>query len=103
MAQPAAQIAALNNLSLVSADLGNLEKAIGYASQALNLCIQLGDRHRAAALHNNLADLYHAAGCEAEAMAHLKQAVVIFAEVGGDVYRQDAGQVNPEIWKLTEW
>jgi hypothetical protein len=63
----------------------------------------LGDRHRAAALHNNLADLYHASGCEAEAMAHLKQAVVIFAEVGGDVYRPDAAQVNPEIWKLTEW
>jgi predicted ATPase len=103
MAQPAAQIAALNNLSLVSSDLRDLDKAISYANQALNLCIQLGDRHRAAALHNNLADLYHAAACEAEAMAHLKQAVVIFAEVGGDVYRQEDGQVNPEIWKLTEW
>jgi hypothetical protein len=31
-------------------------------------------------------------------MAHLKQAVVIFAEIGGQ-----AGDARPEIWKLTEW
>jgi len=44
------------------------------------------------------ADLLHAADRSDEAMAHLKQAVAIFAEVGAD-----AGDVQPEIWKLVEW
>jgi hypothetical protein len=30
-------------------------------------------------------------------MRHLKQAVALFAEVGGDAVRQ------PEIWKLVRW
>ena len=54
----------LNNLSLTYADTGDLERAIEFAGQALDLCTNLGDRHREAALHNNLADLYHAAGLE---------------------------------------
>jgi hypothetical protein len=66
--------------------------------QALELGIALGDRHREAALRNNLADLLHAAGRREEAMAQLKQAVVIFAEIGAG-----AGDSQPEIWKLTEW
>jgi hypothetical protein len=31
-------------------------------------------------------------------MAHLKQAVSIYAEIG-----VEAGNVQPEIWKLAEW
>ena len=31
-------------------------------------------------------------------MAHLKQAVRIYAEIG-----VEAGAVQPHIWKLTEW
>ena len=31
-------------------------------------------------------------------MSHLKEAVTIFSEVG-----QEAGEVQPEIWKLLEW
>jgi hypothetical protein len=58
----------------------------------------LGDRHREAALHNNLADLLHATGLEEEAMFELKQAVILFAEVG-----LDSGNTQPEIWKLMEW
>ena len=57
----------------------------------------VGDRHREAALHNRLADLLHAAGREEEAMAELKAAVAIFAEVG------EQGKLEPEIWKLSEW
>ena len=57
-----------------------------------------GDRHREAALHNNLADLLHAAGQAEKAMLHLKQAVSIYAEIG-----VEAGTVQPEIWKLVEW
>jgi hypothetical protein len=58
----------------------------------------VGDRHREAALHNNLADLLYVAGRSEEAMAHLKRAVAIFAEIG-----VDAGEMQPEIWKLVEW
>ena len=31
-------------------------------------------------------------------MAHLKQAVTIFAEIG-----VEAGTLQPEIWKMAEW
>ncbi len=57
----------------------------------------LGDRHREAALHNNLADLLHALGRGEEAMEHLKLAVGIFADVG------ERDQLQPEIWKLVRW
>jgi hypothetical protein len=63
------------------------------------LCAALGDRHREAALHNNLADLLHGVGRHDEAMAHLKQAVVLFAEIGAE----PGAMAQPEIWKLTEW
>lgn len=68
------------------------------AETALTLCASQGDRHREAALHNNLADLLHSLGRSEEAMSHLKQAVSIYAEIG-----VEAGTVQPEIWKLVEW
>lgn len=93
-----AQVAALNNLALVHGSSGETEQAIEQTETALALCTSVGDRHREAALHNNLADLLHAAGRSEEAMPHLKQAVEIYAEIG-----VEAGNVQPEIWKLTEW
>jgi predicted ATPase len=96
---PGARVAALNNLSLAYADHHELERALEYARQALELCTRQGDRHRQAALHSNLADLYHAAGLEEPSMAQLKQAVVIFSEIGAS----EADRPRPEIWKLTEW
>lgn len=95
---PSARIAALNNLALAERAAGNLSGATQLTAEALALCSARGDRHREAALHNNLADLLHAAGRGDEAMAHLKQAVVIFAEVG-----TDAGEQQAEIWKLVDW
>jgi tetratricopeptide (TPR) repeat protein len=97
--EPGARIAALNNLSLAYADHGDLDRALTYAHSALDLCILQGDRHREAALHSNLADLYHSSGDEAQSMAHLKQAVVIFSEIGTG----EADRPRPEIWKLTDW
>lgn len=93
-----AQVAALNNLALVCEEGGETDRALALTQQALALCVTYGDRHRAAALHNHLADLLHAANRADEAMAHLKQAVTIFAEIG-----VEAGALQPEIWKLTEW
>lgn len=93
-----ARVAALNNLALACGAKGHLDRAIALDSKALELCVPLGDRHREAALLNNMSDLLYAAGRPDDAMAHLKQAVAIFAEIG-----EDAGSMQPEIWKLAEW
>ena len=92
------QVAALNNLALAERDAGELDRALELTGRARELCAAYGDRHREAALENNLADLHHAAGRDEEAMTHLKRAVAIFAEVGAD----EATRL-PEIWKLVSW
>ena len=93
-----AQIAALNNLALAWKAAGNATRALVMTQQALELCRGYGDRHREAALLNNLADLSRDLGDEQQAMDYLKQAVAIFAEIGAD-----AGDAEPEIWKLVQW
>jgi DNA-binding SARP family transcriptional activator/Flp pilus assembly protein TadD len=95
---PAIRTAALNNLALALGDLGLYERAIKLAYEALTLSIELGDRHREAAVRSNLSDLLRASGDQNGAMNQLKQAVSIFAEVG-----LDTGTWQPEIWKLVEW
>lgn len=90
-----ARIAALNNLAIASRRAGDLERARELTDEALGLSAQSGDRHREAALHNNLADVLHAMGQRQEAMRHLKRAVALFSEIGGDR--------EPEVWKLAEW
>ncbi|HET7481992.1 MAG TPA: BTAD domain-containing putative transcriptional regulator [Actinomycetota bacterium] len=91
-------IAALNNLALLARDRGDRAAAIELTQSALELCRRIGDRHREAALENNLADLLHAAGERDQAMAHLKAAAVIFAEVGDEPEGPLA-----EVWKLVDW
>jgi tetratricopeptide (TPR) repeat protein len=93
----AATVAVLNNLALVHRGARDLGPALQLTRAALDLCAAQGDRHREAALHNNLADLLHAAGEPEEAMRHLKRAVAIFAEVGVE------GEPRPEVWKLVRW
>lgn len=95
---PSVAIAAMNNLARTEADAGDLDAAIARATKAVAQVVRRGDRHREAALRNNLADLLHRAGREEEAMAALRDAVTIFADVG-----QDAGHLRPEIWQLVEW
>jgi tetratricopeptide (TPR) repeat protein len=95
---PGARVAALNNLALTASAGGRIDDALALAEEALALCVAQGDRHREAALHSRLADLLHEAGQLEPAMAHLKQAVRIYAEIG-----VEAGAVQPHIWKLTEW
>lgn len=95
---PGVRIAALNTLALVLAGEGDREQAITLTRDALARCERQGDRHRQAALENNLADLLQATGRSAEALEHLKRAVTLFAEVGGR-----PGELEPEIWKLVEW
>lgn len=95
---PEAQVAALNNLALVETAVGQTSAALDHFRQALALCQTHGDRHREAALHNNLADLFHQMGDEEQAMAALKTAVTIYADIGGN-----PESWQPEIWKLTAW
>jgi hypothetical protein len=67
------------------------------SAEALELGRELGDQHRMAALHTNLADLLQADGQRDAAMTHLKEAARRFAAVDvGDAPR-------PEIWTLVEW
>jgi DNA-binding SARP family transcriptional activator len=98
LGDPGARVAALNNLALAQRVEGDVADAVALTREALDLCVAQGDRHREAALRNNLADLLHAAGEAERAMEELKVAVAIFAEIGSD-----AGDTQPEIWKLVEW
>ncbi len=97
LTDPAAAVAALNNLSRVLAEAGRTGGALDASREALALGTSHGDRHRMAALHTNLADLLHATGDEDGAMDHLKSAASLFAAV-------DAGaEPRPEVWTLVEW
>jgi DNA-binding SARP family transcriptional activator len=98
LGDPGARVAALNNLALNARAAGELDRALELTGEALDLCVVQGDRHREAALRNNLADLLHTAGQDEAAMTELKRAVGIFAEIGAE-----AGESEPEIWKLVEW
>jgi DNA-binding SARP family transcriptional activator/DNA polymerase III delta prime subunit len=89
--------AAYNNLALATRGKGDLEGALRFGEKALEASRRHRDRHREAAIHNNLADTLHAAGREQEAMAHLKRAAGLFAAVGA------SATPEPEIWKLVEW
>src|SRR4051794_1330509 len=93
----AAAIAALNNLARLLTEIGRSDEARGVAEDALARGVRVGDRHRVAALHTNLADLLRATGDTEAAMAHLKQAATLFAEV------DDAAERRPDIWKYVEW
>ena len=93
-----AQVAALNNLSLVSSADGDVNQAIALSQEALGICHEQGDRHREAALHSNLADLYHTLGSEDLSRDHLTELVRILGDIGGS-----SDTLRPEIWKLTEW
>ena len=52
----------LNNLALAYLADGEAEKGIEAAEQALDVYRRIGDRHREAAVHNNLADMLHKTG-----------------------------------------
>ena len=93
-----ARVAGLNNLALAHRARREHAEAASLTLRALELCIEQGDRHREAALLNNLADISRDLGQDDESMAYLKQAVALFAEVGAE-----SGSLEPEIWKLVQW
>jgi Flp pilus assembly protein TadD len=80
------------------ANQSKLEEAVRLEQEALQISEALGDRHRSAAVHSNLADMLHQNGDEEAAREHLKQSAALFAEVG-----ETSGNYEPEIWKLVDW
>jgi tetratricopeptide (TPR) repeat protein len=94
---PGAQATALSNLAQTWVATGDTARAMALAEAAVELCSAQVDRHREAALHSNLANLLHAGGEVEAALAHLKQAAAIFAEI-----REYDGLWQPGIWKLVE-
>ncbi len=98
LADPSIRIAALNNLARDHAAAGELSQAEALLRQALELCTVQGDRHRQAALRNNLADVLHKAGRRDGAMEELKHAATAFAAIGSD-----GGELYPGVWNLVEW
>jgi hypothetical protein len=77
---------------------GETARAVTLTEDALAVCVALGDRHRAAALYNHLADYHHALGNDANANDFVKKAVRIFTEISAD-----GVDLNPAIWMLVEW
>ena len=62
------------------------------------MCVAIGDRHREAALRDQLAQVLHGLGRHEEAMEELKRAVAIFADIG-----VEGGSIQTEVWRLSEW
>ncbi|MFL6204925.1 MAG: AAA family ATPase [Acidimicrobiales bacterium] len=98
LGDPAAQVAALNGLARVAWLGGDLGPAHDLLVEALGLCLSVGDRHREAALRDQLAQVLHGLGRHDEAMGELKRAVAIFADIG-----VEGGSIQAEVWRLSEW
>jgi DNA-binding SARP family transcriptional activator/tetratricopeptide (TPR) repeat protein len=95
--EPHLRMAALNNLSDRLGRSGDLDGALALARDALVLAVEVGDRHRQAALHDRLAGLHKAAGEMQESQAESLEATEIFASLTGP----DAWE--PELWRLVQW
>ena len=95
---PTASIAAQTGLALTLAAGGSVDDAVTSATEAIEACRRIGDRHLEAAVENHLADMLHDASRLDDSMDHLKRAVALFAVIGeGDLER------DPGIWALAAW
>ena len=92
------RIAALNNLALLHAVTGQSARGLESLDVALDVCTLLGDHHLQAALLTNSADMLRATGDLEGAVARMKEAAAILADIGAEL-----GSLQPEIWKLSEW
>ena len=95
---PTASIAALTALALALSADGSVDSGVATATEAIEACRRIGDRHLEAAVENHLADVLHDAGRLDDSMAHLKRAVALFAVVGEGELERDPG-----IWALAAW
>jgi tetratricopeptide (TPR) repeat protein len=88
-AQAAAQAASLTNLGAVHQELGRLEQAANYHSQALALDREAGSHWNEAADRANLGETLHALGRLDQAFDHLTTTLAVHREVG-----DRAGEAN---------
>ena len=100
--------ALLGNLGIAYSDLGQVEQAIAYHQQALDIAREIGDRQSEGNQLGNLGIAYHALGQVKQAIAYHQQALEISREIGdrqnegfwlgnlGNAYR-DLGQVKQAI------
>ncbi|MGQ0831980.1 MAG: AAA family ATPase [Microthrixaceae bacterium] len=95
---PGPQVAAANGLARLERAAGRFDRALELLVRGVEQCVAIGDRHREAALRDQLAEVLHELGRREEAMAQLKQAVAIFADIGSS-----DGSVLTEVWRLSEW
>lgn len=89
-------IATLNNLARAQSRAGETEDALTSAEQALASAVSQGDRHREAALHSLLADLWREEGGGDVVYEYLRASAEAFAAV-------DEASSRPEVWTMTEW
>src|SRR4029453_4747144 len=87
-----------NGLARVERMAGDLPRAHDLLTDALEVCVAIGDRHREAALRDPLAQVLHGLERHEEAMDELKRAVAIFADIG-----VEGGSIQTEIWSLSAW
>lgn len=95
---PFAESSTLNNLAQLYRQSGSLAQALSVAKRALFLGIVAGDQQREAALHNNLADLLEATGEHEEALFHIRQAFILYSELG-----LNAETITSSVWDILVW
>ncbi len=95
-----AKSASLNNIGNICQIQGDLDHALQYEIQALDLIKQSGDSYRIAILLDNIASCYHKKGETERALSYCDQALVIFTQLGdptklaeclctmGEIYRE---------------
>ena len=77
---PTTSIAALTGARPRPRRRWRVDEAVATATEAIDACRRIGDRHLEAAVENHLADILHDAGRDEDSMRHLKRAVALFAE-----------------------
>ena len=84
------QIAALNNLGMLSIDVGALEEAERYFDRALTVCAEVGDVFHAGIIHVNRAELFLARGQLDRARVSCDESFEIFSRLGHATRKAEA-------------
>lgn len=95
---PILRMAALNNLAALARRQEEGEEARHYLEEALGMAITVGDRHRQAAILDELAGVLRDLGMIPESEDRQRRAVELFADI-----EAASGERRPEIWLLSRW
>lgn len=95
---PILRMAALNNLAALARRREESEEARHHLEEALRLAITVGDRHRQAAILDELAGALRDLNMIPESEERQRRAVELFADI-----EAASGERRPEIWLLSRW